>query len=117
MSGGPWNQPHQSMRHVVWSETEAEGGKFSALVRPESEYPVQHIAALAVPRKAYPEITAKPECQTIRFVSKTPITARSLTFEVGKRYAFAGTLSAKLPDGSSRDLLKFERPYNKRALR
>jgi len=115
MSGGPWNEPHQSMRHVVWSETEAEGGAFSALVRPESEYPVQDVAVLAVPRREYPIITAAPEGQTIRFISETPITARSLSFEVGKRYSFVGTLSAKLADGSSRELLKFERPYNKRA--
>ncbi|MBT8045237.1 MAG: hypothetical protein KJO79_09835, partial [Verrucomicrobiae bacterium] len=115
MSGGPWNKPEQSMRHVVWSETDAEAGSFSAMVRPESKYPVQHIAVLAVPRKEYPSITAKPEGQTIRFVSETAITARSLSFEVAKRYSFAGTLSAKLPDGSSRELLKIERPYNKRA--
>lgn len=115
MSGGPWNKPEQSMRHVIWTETPAEGGEFSGQVRPESEFPVQDIAVMAVPRRTFDRITASPDGDVIRFQSEKPITARSLTLEVGPKYEFAGTLHATLADGTEKELLVIGRPDNSRA--
>ncbi|MCH7226201.1 glycosyl hydrolase [Haloferula sp. A504] len=114
MSGGPWNKPEQSMRHVIWTETPAEGGGFSEVVRPVSKFPVQDIAVMAVPRRPFASISSRPDGNVIRFQSEEPITARSMSLEVGPKYTFAGTLHAKLADGSSRQLLRLDRPDNSR---
>lgn len=115
MSGGPWNKPEQSMRHLIWSETAAEGGRFSEVVRPTSKYPVQDVAVLAIPRREFASVTAKPKDGVIQFTSDTPLTARSLSVHVDEKYSYEGTLTATLEDGTVKQIMDLERPYNGRA--
>lgn len=115
MSGGPWNKPEQSMRHLIWNETEAEGGRFSELVRPASKFPVQDVAVLAIPRREFASIHAEPQDGLIQFTSETPITARSLSVHVDWQYSYEGTLSATLEDGTVKKIIDLARPYNGRA--
>ena len=115
MSGGPWNKPEQSMRHLIWSETDAEGGPFSQVIRPVSQFPVQHVVTMAIPRREFPRITAVPDDGIIRFTSESPFTARSLTIEVGAQYSYEGILTATLGDGTTQQVLTLDRPDNGRA--
>ena len=50
-SGGPWIQPEQSMRRVIWNEFESKGGAFKQNVRAKGVPGggSQDIAVLAVP--------------------------------------------------------------------
>ena len=64
-SGGPWIKPEQSMRRITWNEIPAEGGKFSAKVRPDIQPLVQDVAVLAVPGKRSVTIHFRPQAKDL----------------------------------------------------
>ncbi len=74
-TGGPWVEPDQSKRRVIWNEVSALGGPFSAKVRNEPQaimlqahdgtgqsirHEPQDIAVLAVPRKPAVRVHGQP---------------------------------------------------------
>lgn len=97
-SGGPWIEPEQSMRRVIWNEIAAQGGAFSARVRNEPRritlqthrgagrsiaLEPQDIAVLALPRKKTLSVVGqKPVGEdannVLVFERNTPFTARAL---------------------------------------
>ena len=89
-SGGPWITPEQSMRRVAWTEVPAQGGAFSAKVRPEKAQASQDIAVLAVPRNSAISIEGVAKDKVLRFSHTAPFTARALVVDgkgKGKLYA------------------------------
>ncbi len=80
-SGGPWITPEQSMRRVAWTEVPAQGGAFSAKVRPKDSPASQDIAVLAVPRRAAVSIDGVAKDKVLRFSHTAPFTARALVVE------------------------------------
>ena len=77
-SGGPWIRPEQSMRRVNWHEVPAQGGAFSAMVRPGNVPAGQDIAVLAVPRLKGVSIEGTTRDKALRLSHPTPIPARAL---------------------------------------
>ncbi|MGB0372894.1 MAG: glycosyl hydrolase [Opitutales bacterium] len=79
-SGGPWIQPEQSMRRVIWSEFESSGGAFRQKVRAEGVPGggSQDIAVLAVPQLSKVSIEAETVENQYIFSHSEPFTARSL---------------------------------------
>ena len=89
-SGGPWIKPEQSMRRVAWNEVPAQGGAFSAKVRPAGALASQDIAVIAVPRRTAVAIMGDLQGQISRFSNTDAFTARSLSVQgkgKGKLYA------------------------------
>lgn len=89
-SGGPWITPEQSMRRVAWNEVPAQGGAFSAKVRPDNIPASQDIAVLAVPRSSAVSVEGVPQNKVLRFSHSAPFTARALVVDgkgKGKLYA------------------------------
>ena len=91
-SGGPWIQPEQSMRRVIWSEFASSGGAFNRKVRAEGVPGggSQDIAVLAVPQLSKISIEGETVDQQYIFSHDEPFTARSLSI----KGAVKGTLFA-----------------------
>ena len=80
-SGGPWIKPEQSMRRVIWSEFESNGGLFKQKVRAK-DVPgggSQDIAVLAVPTIQGVTIEGERTEKQYIFSSNKAFTARSLS--------------------------------------
>ncbi|VGO13528.1 hypothetical protein PDESU_02085 [Pontiella desulfatans] len=101
-SGGPWIKTEQSMRRVIWSEVNANGGPFKQKVRAKGVPGggSQDIAVLAVPQLNSVSIEGEPSEKQYIFSHSEPFTARSLSihgavkgtlfaFRNGKREAVA----------------------------
>ncbi|MGB0185177.1 MAG: glycosyl hydrolase, partial [Opitutales bacterium] len=80
-SGGPWIKPEQSMRRVIWSEFESNGGAFKQQVRAEGVPGggSQDIAVLAVPKLKAVSIEGEPAGKKQIFSHSEPFAARSLS--------------------------------------
>ncbi len=91
-SGGPWIKPEQSMRRVIWTEFDSNGGAFSQNVRAEGVPGGgrQDIAVLAVPKLDSVSIEGERTETHYIFSHNEPFTARSLRIDGGVK----GTLFA-----------------------
>lgn len=91
-SGGPWIQPEQSMRRVIWKEFTSTGGAFKQHVRAEGVPGGgrQDIAVLAVPKLDSVSIEGERTETQYVFSHSEPFTARSLLVKGGIK----GTLFA-----------------------
>ncbi|MGB0258854.1 MAG: glycosyl hydrolase, partial [Coraliomargarita sp.] len=80
-SGGPWIKPEQSMRRVIWSEFESNGGAFKQKVRAKGVPGggSQDIAVLAVPAIQGVTIEGERTEKQYIFSSNKAFTARSLS--------------------------------------
>ena len=80
-SGGPWIQPEQSMRRVIWNEFESKGGAFKQNVRAKGVPGggSQDIAVLAVPKLKAVFIEGEPAGKQQIFSHSEPFAARSLS--------------------------------------
>ncbi|MGB0258966.1 MAG: glycosyl hydrolase, partial [Coraliomargarita sp.] len=84
-SGGPWIQPEQSMRRVIWNEIESQGGVIQQSIRANGVPGggSQDIAVLAFPKLSSVSITGERSEKRYVFQHTEAFTARSLSITGG----------------------------------
>jgi hypothetical protein len=104
-TGGPWIQPEQSMRRVIWKEFNSNGGAFKQNVRAKGVPGggSQDIAVLAVPKLNSVSVEGVITEKQYIFSHSKPFTARSLSV-VG---AMKGSLFA-VQNGSRKLVAKID---------
>jgi len=82
-SGGPWIQPEQSMRRVIWNEFDSKGGAFKQNVRAKGVPGggSQDIAVLAIPKIDRISIEGERTEKQYIFSHSEPFSARSLSVD------------------------------------
>ena len=127
IAGGPWVEPAEAMKKVVWSDTTVEGSRsFDALLPspPSNNGPFQNMTGQSGDETYYKDIAtiayrtpparqSKPEAHPEITTASGPIGGRAL---MDHDYTSAVTITAPNDSGPAWVLLAFSQPFHARAL-